>query len=100
MTDPHPHFDLYCREHEVRIGGCRCASPEKLKQYADCPGETCSGSAPTPKQREEREWLKERVDTEIVTDARGRAVGRRLLEPKLPLSEDDTHSPEEPDDGD
>lgn len=38
------HFDTYCREHEVRIGGCRCSAPEKVKRYADCP-EGCPGRA-------------------------------------------------------
>ena len=40
----HPHFDLYCREHDVRIGGCRCPGPDKLKQTTDCPGDSCPGN--------------------------------------------------------
>lgn len=37
------HFDIYCREHEVRIGGCRCIGENKTKRYQDCPGESCPG---------------------------------------------------------
>lgn len=45
----HPHFDLYCREHDVRIGGCRCPGPDKLKQTTDCPGDSCPGNKkPSP----------------------------------------------------
>lgn len=39
---PHPHMDIYCREHDTRLGGCRCASPDKLKQTMDCPGQPCA----------------------------------------------------------
>ena len=57
------HFDLICREHNRRVGGCRCASPSKSQRLIDCPGgDACGPEVASPERRDGERRVRDHVN--------------------------------------